>query len=195
VALYAAVAVFVVAMTTAQPGSDLSPADGSALEAKIATLVANDQRQRQDNTPVVLEEHEINAYLQFQAAPLLPVGVTQPHVQLDDGGQITIQSDVDLGVVSAATPRGPFDPMRYLRGVVPVVAMGTFDAQNGLGQLNVESVSVGGIPVPLSVLRELVASYSRTETLPDGFDVNRPFPLPYGLTSVTIDRGHAIVIQ
>ena len=195
VLLYARAGVCVLAITTIQPGAGVSVADGAALEAKIAGLVANDQAQRYANTPVVLEQHEINAYLQFQAAPLLPVGVTRPHVQLDDGGQVTIEADVDLGAVSTATPRGPFDPMRYLRGVVPVVASGTLDAQNGVGQLNVAAVSVAGIPVPLSVLHELVASYSRTEALPDGFDLDRPFPLPYGLTSVSIERGRAVVVQ
>ena len=55
--------------------------------------------------------------------------------------------------------------------------------------------SVGGIPVPVTVLREVVSYYTKTDVDPEGFDLTEPFDLPYGVTDVTIESARAVVVQ
>lgn len=190
-----AAVVGLVALSSAQSDAPLSEEDGRALQRKIARIVSNSQTERTGVPDVVLWEREINAYLRFQAAPLLPAGVTEPAVTLEDEGRVSTSASVDLEAISASRPRGAFDPLRYLRGVVPVTAEGRLDAREGRGRLEVESASVGGIPVPVTVLREVVSYYTRTDVDPEGFDLTEPFDLPYGVTDVTIESERAVVAQ
>jgi len=182
-------------LVCAQADNPVREEDGRLLEAKLARIVANGRTARTEAARIVVYDREVNAYLRFQGAPLLPVGVMNPAVAFEDHGRVSAQAEVDLEAVSAAEPRGAFDPLRYVRGVVPVVAAGVIDARGGQGRIEIESATVAGLPVPLSVLRELVSYYSRSEVDPDGFDLADPFPLPHGVVEVTIERGRAVVVQ
>jgi hypothetical protein len=45
--------------------------------------------------------------------------------------------------------------------------------------------------VPISLLHQIVSSTTKTEDLPDGFDIRAPFRLPYSLRQVRIEPGRA----
>ena len=178
-----------------QTGSPLTPEDGAALEPKLAQITAPVQAGGSPLEPVVLYEREVNGYLRFQAASSLPVGVADPYLSLDDDGRVSAQASVDLNAVGSSQPRGALDLLRYLGGVVPVTASGTLKTQGGQGLLEVEAVTVGGIPVPVSVLHELVRHYSRSDTQPDGVDLSTPFVLPYLIAEVRVTSGQAVVVR
>ena len=124
---------WLVTLPSAQADPPLSEEDGRALQGKIARIVSNSQTNRTDVPEVVLWEREINAYLRFQAVPLLPAGVTEPLVTLQDAGRVATSARVDLEAISSSRPRGALDPLRYLRGVVPVAAEGRLDAREDGG--------------------------------------------------------------
>ena len=52
-------------------------------------------------------------------------------------------------------------PWTLLRGTVPVEAAGILRTEKGVAAFTLESATVGGIPVPKSVLQELVSYYSQ----------------------------------
>jgi hypothetical protein len=54
---------------------------------------------------------------------------------------------------------------------------------------------VGRLPLPRSVLHELVAFYTRTPDTPTGVNLDEPFALPAGIRQVLIRRGAATVVQ
>ena len=173
----------------------LTTDEGHRLAEKLAQIVDHAAREVETPQTVVLTEREVNAYLRFQGASLLPLGVQDAHLTLETRGGIGGRAVVDLDAVSQSRERGLFDPLAYLGGTLEVTAQGSLEAADGVGQIAVQSVSVGGVPVPQMVLEELVRHYSRSETHPDGIDLAEPFALPYRIDQVTIDVGEAVVVQ
>ena len=178
-----------------QTGSPLTPDDGATLAPKLAQITAPPPTDGSRPGPVVLHEREVNAYLRFQAASSLPVGVTDPSLSLGDDGHVAAHASVDLSALSSSQPRGALDPLRYLSGVLSVAASGVLTTNHGQGLLKIDAVTVGGIPVPISVLHELVRHYSRSETDPEGVDLSKPFVLPYQVVDVLVTSGQALIVR
>ena len=144
---------------------------------------------------VILPEREVNAYLRFQAKSQLPRGIDQPHIAIEGQGRLSARAIVDLGAVGRDRQSGLLDPLRYLSGDLRVAASGVLRTADGIGQFEIESVTVGQVPVPTAVLDELVRYYSRSETHPRGFDLAEPFELPYNIREVLVGVGEAVVVQ
>ena len=58
-----------------------------------------------------------------------------------------------------------------------------------------ERASFGGVPVPASVLQQVVTHYSRSPELPDGVDLQKPFSLPASIRAVETRPGAATIVQ
>jgi len=58
-----------------------------------------------------------------------------------------------------------------------------------------ESATVGGIPVPKSVLQELVSYYSQGPNAKDGVNFEAPFRLPAHIREIHTAMGRATVVQ
>ena len=180
-------------------GDPLTVEDGQRLEPKIVEILENASRATDDSeteTAVVkLPEREVNAYLRFQGAAQFPPGVTDPWVSMRGEGRVSAAATVDLDAVRYVRERELWDPLRYVGGRGGVIAQGTFHTGEGVGLLEIESVTVGGVPMPTAVLRELVRYYSRSESRPEGFDPSEPFPLPYRIREVFVGEGRAVITQ
>ncbi len=176
-------------------GSQPTAEDGRRLATKLARIVGLGSRDSDGRRTVVLLEREVNAYLRFQAAPQLPPGVTEPHITMTGGNRVVARARIDLDAVAAAREPGALDPLRYLRGSLPVAASGTLEARDGRGRIEVESVTVADLPVPAVVLDLLVRFHTRGEALPLGFDLAAPFELPYRIREIRVAAGEAIVVQ
>ena len=92
-------------------------------------------------------------------------------------------------------PKYMFGTEELLRGRLPVQAAGVLRTQKGVGAFTLESASVGGLPVPKTVLQELVSYYSRSETNPKGVDFEAPFRLPAKIQEIRTSQGQALVVQ
>jgi hypothetical protein len=175
----AGVSLAVSGLTAAQ---QLSRRDADAMERKIASIV-----QQGNAKPATLAkpvrtsftEQEANAYLKFHGKDR----------------RVSGRAIVDLDAVRKSQPRSWFDPAAYLTGSVEVKATGVLHTSNGIGTFQLESATVGALPVPKSVLQELVSYYSRTPDTPAGFDLDKPFELPAKIREVEIQRGGATIIQ
>ena len=73
--------------------------------------------------------------------------------------------------------------------------IGVLTTGNGVGRFQFESATVGGIPLPKSLLQEIVSYYSRTPGSPDGVNLDDPFNLPARIREIQVERGQAIIIQ
>ena len=87
------------------------------------------------------------------------------------------------------------DPTNYLTGRLPVTATGVLTTQNGMGRFQMESASVGGVPVPKLLLQEIVSYYSRRPENPAGIGLDDPFALPSRIREIKVERGQAIIVQ
>ena len=179
----------------AQGGGQPTAEEGQRLAAKLARIIDRGSRDSDRRQRVVLLEREVNAYLRYQAASQLPQGVAEPHVTLARGGRVVARARIDLDAVAAARERSVLDPLSYLRGNLPVAASGVLEARNGTGRIQVESVTVAGLPVPALVLDLLVRFHSRSAAFPLGFDLADPFDLPYGIREIHVAAGEAVVVQ
>jgi hypothetical protein len=187
-----------VALLLAAPRADLraSRDDVDAFKQKMAAILALEAHPAQQPRRTTVTENELNAYLASGAASQLPVGVADPSVSILGPGRILGRAAVDLDSVrKQKNPTSPLDPMTFLAGRVQVTAVGTLTTGNGKGRFALESASVAGVPIPTSLLREVVAFYSRTPENPAGISLDAPFSLPAGIREIQIDRGQAIVVQ
>ena len=141
-------------------------------------------------------ETEINAYMVVSKDIELPVGVRDPRLTIDGGNHLSGRAVVDLDKVRLSQKRGVFDPMNLLlRGTVEVKAQGVIQASNGTGTFQLESATLGGVPIPKSVLQELVYYYTKTPDHPNGFSLDKPFELGWNIRAVEFTRGSATIIQ
>jgi hypothetical protein len=171
--------------------------DADLLKRKVVQItqqgtgVPSDRLQR-----TTLSQAEINAYLATDMLPDLPAGVLSPEIELPGGGRVSGRAIVDLDQIRGdRKPTSLFDPIRYLTGRLPVTATGTLRSGNGVATFQLESAELAGVPIPKTLLQQIVSYYSRSSTRPSGFSLDDPVVLPARIREIELQPGQAIVIQ
>ena len=164
--------------------------DSSATEDKLRALT-----EPSAGRVTTLTESELNAWLAIEAVESLPEGVTNPSLRLLGEGRVTGQATVDLGTLRSEQKGGGVDPLRFLSGSVPVVLTGTLFSGEGIGRFDLEHVSIGGLPLPPTLVADAISRYSRSPERPEGLRVNEPFDLPGAVGRIEIAVGRAIVFE
>ena len=186
-----------VAQAAAAAQSPDTPA--SALGAQLQQKIDDILRHAGDTSPAAhrttLLEPEINAYLQFQGAALLPEGLTDPTISIGDARAVTVKAVIDLDAIRDQRARNWLDPLQYLGGQMPITARGTVSLANGAAQIAVEQITISGVLMPVAVLQELVGYYTRTPDQPQGTRLDQPIPLPYRISELRLAPGEAVVVQ
>jgi hypothetical protein len=165
-----------------------------SLAQKIETLKERERAKPRTGaaTPpaVVVTEGELNSYLNLSLAEKMPAGLADVLVQLDRD-HIAARAMVDLEKVGARTvDAGRWSPLSYLTGRVPVEVKGRYrHAQEGFGALEVEEVRLATLPVPLSLIEQMVSSAARAGSSP--VDIQAPFRLPYAAKRLRVQKGQA----
>ena len=170
--------------------------DADLLRQKVATINAHAERPTRQGRRTTVTENEVNAYLVYDAKPQLPTGVVEPFVTILGPGRISGRAVVDLDAVrKQKNPTSLLDPVNYLTGRLPVTATGLLKTGNGVGHFQLESASVGGVPIPKILLQEIVSFYSRSADSPSGIGLDDPFALPARIREIQVERGQAIIVQ
>jgi len=185
----------VAAMALAADAGIGTRADADALQTKLLQIATNGLAQKPVSRKTPVTEREVNAFLRTHASQSLPQGVIDPLVTILADGHLTARAMVDLDEVRNSKERGTFSPWTILRGRVPVEASGLLRTENGVGAFTLDSATVGGVPVPKSVLQELVAYYSKSESQPEGLNFEAPFRLPARIREIRTTIGQALVVQ
>jgi hypothetical protein len=188
----------IVAGATVVLGADerASKRDAELLRQKVATISAHGERPTKQGRRTTVTESEVNSYLVYDAKPQLPAGVVDPAVAILGTGRLSGRAVVDLDAVRRArASQSWFDPTNYLTGRLPVNATGRLKTSNGVGHFELESASVGGVPVPKILLQEIVSYYTRTPEKPSGIGLDDPFALPARIREIQVERGQAIIVQ
>jgi hypothetical protein len=143
-----------------------------------------------------LSESELNSWFAYHAQPLIPEGVAEPRISIIGQGKVGAEAVVDLDAVAKRKATGGvLDPWSYVGGRVPVTVTGILHTKDGVGRFQLESAEVSGVPVPKTLLQELVAHYSRSENHPNGINLEAPFELPAGINHIEVGQGQAVVVQ
>lgn len=173
----------------------LSPQNADVFAEKIELI--RDQKARTGTQRTRLTEDEFNSWFMYRSQAVLPAGVAKPQLTIVGEGQLAAQAVVDLDAVAKRRARGgsSFDPLSLIGGTVPVTVSGLLHTRDGRARFEVQSAAISGIPVPVTVLQELVGYYSRTPERPEGVRLDETFTLPSGIQQVEIGRGQAVVVQ
>jgi len=179
-----------------QGSGPLTAADGRELEAALARILLNaGTPSRGRERRVILGERAINGFLRFQGADRLPPGLTEPALRMEAGGRLTVTTTVDLDAVREQQAPGPFNPLRFLGGELPVTAIGIVQSARRALTIDVESARVGSLSVPVTLVNELVQIYTRSDEYPDGIDLSEPIALPSGIDAVLVEPQRIVVVQ
>jgi len=170
--------------------------DAASLKQKVAAITAHGETASKVARRTIVTENEVNSYLVYEAREQIPVGVVDPSITVVSPGRLSGRAIVDLDAVrKQKAPTSLLDPMNYLMGRLAVTAVGTLRTADGVGRFELESSSVGSIPVPKILLQEIVSYYSRSPEKPSGISLDDPFALPARIREIQVDRGQAIIVQ
>jgi hypothetical protein len=137
-------------------------------------------------------DREVNAYFRYTGKDALPQGVVDPQVTIQNASRIDARAVVDLDALRKSQQSWVAG---MLRGSVEVRVSGTLAVSSGRGTLQITSATIGGVPIPLSLLQEVVSQYSKTPDMPDGFQLDKPFAMPSNIRDVRLQQGTATIVQ
>jgi hypothetical protein len=193
----AAILAVVAAVTTLEAAS-VSQQQADLFSKKVAEIVVQgDTPQKQTSARrTQVSETELNSWFAYNAKPLLPSGVSDPRITLVGNGKVTGQAVVDLDAIAKKKQSGgTFDIWNLVGGKVPVNVAGTLRTKDGVGNFDLESADVSGVPLPKSFLQEVVSYYSRTAKSPQGVKIDDPFNLPAAIRQIDVGAGQAVIVQ
>jgi hypothetical protein len=144
-----------------------------------------------------LTEDELNSWFLYRAQPVLPTGVSEPQITIVGEGQLAGQATIDLDAVSKrrSAGGGAFDPLSLIGGKVPVSVSGILHTRDGKARFEVQRAEMSGIPVPVTVLQEVLTYYSRSDERPQGVRLDDIFTLPANIRQIEVGQGQAVVVQ
>jgi len=144
-----------------------------------------------------LTEDELNSWFMYRAQPVLPAGVSQPQVTIFGEGRLAGQAIIDLDAVAKrrSSSGGAFDPLSLIGGKVPVSVSGILHTRDGMARFEVQRAEMSGVPVPVTVLQEVLTYYSRSDERPQGVRLADVFSLPANIRQIEVGEGQAVVVQ
>jgi len=182
--------------TTLGAFNPLTPQLAAAFEKKIVAVQANADQAGKTPRPTQFTEAETNSYLKFKSGPLLPTGLAEPEITLHGEGRVAGRAVVDLDVVRQKQSSGGwFDPTSYMTGKLPVSATGRIVTADGKGRFELERADISGIPVPKSLLAQMVNYFTRTANNPAGSSIDDTFELPADIRRIDVATGRFTVVQ
>ena len=116
-------------------------------------------------------------------------------MQTGRDGLLTVEAVLDLDLVRNSRPRHWLDPIGYLGGRLAISASSRARSGAGVATLEVQSVTLGGIAMPVRVLEEIVRHYTRTQQHLQERGSTGPIYLPYGIREIRLSPGLAVVVQ
>ena len=183
-------------LSTTQPGSGLTPQLSDAFAKKIVLVQKISEQKAPKDRPTTFTQAETNSYLKFGAGDLLPTGLMQPEITMIGEGKVSGKAIVDLDVVREKSGSGSwFDPTSYLTGKLPVTAAGRIVTWDNKGKFELEGATINGIPLPKSLLAQMVNFFSRTPDNPRGSSIDDTFELPAKIQRIDVNAGSWVTHQ
>lgn len=137
---------------------------------------------------VVFTEKELNSYLYYKAGTQLPPNLRNLDLQLEQDS-VVAQADLDLSQAKSA--QASTIPDMFKRPL-PIYLSGKLLTNKGWGYFQPESIRVGMLPVPVSVLDSIVKYVTERQT-GKPHSLNDWFALPYGIKEIKIQKEKILI--
>jgi hypothetical protein len=165
-------------------------AAGAAAQKKFEHIEQNAASSTPDQTPTVLTENEINAWLSSGEAEL-PKGVKRLQLR-SNPDVINATASVDFDEITAG--RQSANPLLSLfRGTHEVEASAHAQGGGGQGQVHIDSVALDGVTVPKMALEYFADKYIKPKY--PNLGVDSTFKLPYRIDTATVGSHKVTVTQ
>ena len=140
---------------------------------------------------ITLTQDEINSFLQYDYAGLIPEGIRDLHVVLEsDTGIVSGRADFSqLGAPEDAATRLM---LMMLRGEHDFVARVRYVSSGGQARADVDSFLLDGRELKGPILDWIVESYVATDL--EGFALGQPTSLGNNLEQIRLETGQAVVV-
>lgn len=185
----AVAAILVLRFFSAEPVSAqnaVSERTSKVLQAKIDAIQAAEKAGNQTGRTVEVTEPELESYVLYGMKDQIPARVETIDVQLTEGA---VAAETRLTFPADATGNVLVDA--FVSGTHTFFLKGKLAAAAGRGRFELVEVKVDGIPVPNILVETLVTKYV-TPKYPQ-VDLSEPFPMPWGMESLSITPGKATV--
>lgn len=188
-------AALIVALAPLQ-AADTSRPLADTFAKKIAIINQHGEQPAAAARRTTVSESEINSWFAFRAQPLLPTGLTQPKVTIVGNGRLVGSATIDLEAIGRERGSGgALDVWSYLGGRLPLTVTGLLHTERGEGRFELQSADLSGVPVPRTLLQELLSHYTRTAEKPQGLRLDDRFALPANIKQIEVGQGQAVVVQ
>jgi len=142
---------------------------------------------------VVVTERQLNSYVTLSLGPRMPAGVSHLQLRLQKD-RLAASALVDLDRVKAQLPPGAASGLlMFLGGTLPVEVYGRLATADGLGRIDLEQATVGGVSLPTSLVAQVISMSTKSAARPQGFDILSPFPLPWSARQLRLEPGRALL--
>jgi hypothetical protein len=159
-------------------------------QRKFMHIVENGRRAAPDQTPTVLSESEVNAYVASSYVKL-PTGVQSVRFR-GRPGVIDAVARVDFDQITAS--RRESNPLLMLfSGVHDVHVVANAAASGGRARVEIQSVDIDGMSVPRMALEFFISHYL-TPKYPD-IGMTSTFNLAYRIDKATVGNGTLTITQ
>ncbi|MSO46361.1 MAG: hypothetical protein EXQ59_06320 [Acidobacteria bacterium] len=193
---WSAVATLAIAALVTVEAATVSRQSAETFSQKVTVIRRNAEAGTPAARKTPVSQDELNSWFTYSAAPHLPGGVSQPQVTIVGDGRVSGQAIVDLeALAKRRSSGGTFDPWSLIGGRVPVTVNGILHTRDGQARFEVQAAEISGLPVPTSLLQELVSFYSRTAENPQGVRIDDTFSLPAQIREIQVGQGQAVIVQ
>lgn len=184
-----AFSLFCTAQSPSSSPKHFSP-PAQSFQNKVDFLERNAQAKRVSRKPTQMNANEVNAWFR-EGGYKLPKGVEKVvfHSEPD-----TIKADTTVDFDAVKEGKHNLNPLlSVFSGVHEVQVTATASAENGQGQVNIQSVSIDGVGVPHLALELFVNKYIKPKYPNVGLE-NR-FQMPDRIDTATVGNDYALVTQ
>jgi len=175
-------------MGLALAAGQLTPEQSRSAGQKLQRIM---EQKLAPGASVILSQDELNSYLRYDGASELPPGLSKPQFHLEKD-RVRASAWVDFLEWKAATGSSPGPVLSWLlKGKRRVEAVCRYTSADGWGQVDIERVVIGGVPVAGSAVTFLIERMVQP-SYPDAV-VGRRTKLGYNLRQVRVESGRAVV--
>lgn len=174
-----------------RPAAGSPDAATQRVEKMLDELEARQQAKEKDRRTYTLTESDLNAFLAAKIKERPRKDVESLRVEMKDDFFTTFLK-VDLDQVDVKGDSMTKSLLKaLLHGKQTIEFDGRLKTDNGKGTYEVERATLNGMPLPPSFVNSILSAVGRQQDPP--FDPMEPFDLPYGIKTVKVSLGKALL--